>query len=566
MIGSTIFVGWKNSTGGSTVSERIASGFYLPSMAPNQSQFQQTEVPTKININSTGGIKFSFVIKDVQLETLAIQSKNFIFAFSDVAASNPDQASSSFLIHSKTGIFNLDASTILDTVSTTSLTKSSYTKEWIQFRSSATKTISPETTTALFSTTDNSIFTKLNFVLSTTQPNMNLNKISRQSGSDLNTTSKETLSGFFDDTYCYDLVNTFCMSSIANLSGGTISFTLQTSYPGWIGIGIGSSMASATAIFVGWYNTNLNPIISQRQSARHTLPQFLSDQSLFTIVSTPSSVNIAKYTQLVLSFQIPLTMISIIGPTSFIFGVSNGNATYPDLPSSDFPRHNLFGVFQLDLSKSTSTGITEFVPGALIILHGVFMVAAWFVIPSIAIFTARFLKNRLGHLWYKIHTGLMIGGCGSFLILGLVMVELNQYEQNNQMFRIESNHAKIGIAVVFAGYPLQVLLGYILNARFSKDRVNIPWWDRLHWWIGRVVFLLALVTIFLGLRLAHAGIEIVIWYVVMIAVVGTAFVVAEVQIGASLHVHVMAGEERVVVEERIEEREADVTQIAEEEK
>ncbi|KAJ3078627.1 hypothetical protein HK100_010652 [Physocladia obscura] len=292
-------------------------------------------------------------------------------------------------------------------------------------------------------------------------------------------------------------------------------------------------MASSSAMFVGWYNSSNEPVISQRSASNHVQPSVSSSQ-VFTHVSTPSSVSLLSTSKLSFSFQIPISLISTTAATSFIFGISDSAPSSPNSASSNFNQHDTYGVFSLDLSKAgSSTGSTEStsVP-ILVILHGLFMFLAWFVFPSTAIFIARFLKGRLGHLWYQLHVGLMFGGTGLCIILGLAFVEVYVV----QKFGLPSFHAKLGVAIALGVYPLQILLGYISNAKFSINRKSIPWWDQLHWWIGRLVFLAAIVNIFLGLKLADVGHGLLIAFPVVVVLVVAGFVLAEWKMGAAHHV------------------------------
>ncbi|KAJ3130003.1 hypothetical protein HK100_008327 [Physocladia obscura] len=470
-----VFVGWANSTGGVTVSERTASGHTLPTLAASQS-FALAAVPPAVAAAAlpTGGITFAFTITDDTLATRALASPDFIYAFSGAAPADADSPASSFVQHDQSAAFTLDASGVYSSAS-----------------ASATATPSPAPASAVSAA-----------------------------------------------SYCYDSAGSFCVASASDSTAGTATFTVQSSSDGWVGVGIGSSMGSASAMFVGWYNSSGEPVISQRSAANHVQPSVSSSQ-VFTQVSTPSSVSLLSTSKLSFSFQIPISLISTTAATSFIFGISNSAPSSPDSASSNFNQHDTSGVFSLDLSKagaSIGTAESTSVP-TLVVLHGLFMFLAWFVFPSAAIFIARFLKHRLGHLWYQLHVGLMIGGTGLSIILGLAFVEVYVV----QKFGLPSFHSKLGVAIALGVYPLQVLLGYISNAKFSEDRKAIPWWDQLHWWIGRLVFLAAIVNIFLGLKLAGVGQALLIAFPVVIVLVFFVFVIAEWKMGAAHHVSGVTG-------------------------
>ncbi|KAJ1565139.1 hypothetical protein HK405_013066, partial [Cladochytrium tenue] len=113
-------------------------------------------------------------------------------------------------------------------------------------------------------------------------------------------------------------------------------------------------------------------------------------------------------------------------------------------------------------------------PDVGVLVHGSLMFVAWGVCPPAAIFIARYLKPQLRHNWYRLHMGLATGGTLLLTGLGLLFVELT-----------------LG--------PGDVVLGVLANWLFSPSRTGVPWWDQLHWWLGRGVVLLALAQIHLGL-------------------------------------------------------------------
>ncbi|KAJ3088881.1 hypothetical protein HK100_007921, partial [Physocladia obscura] len=527
MNSGTIFVGWKDSRGGYTVSERIAAGFQMPQIAADQSGFVLTTVPTSV---PSGGwnIAFSVLVQDAGIAAGAIQSQDFIFAFSDSVAADVDQADSSFPFHSAAGAFNLDATT---EAAAAAAALNPSTAASVPAATSTT-TVAPGRASSVQSATG----TKTESAIATATVANNST-----------TTAANSTVAAAAGNFCSDSSHSFCVDSISDFSSGTVVFTLQTSSSGWVGIGIGSSMASASAIFVGWIDSSKNgsAVISQRTGAQHVLTPMAQTQSFTAILQPPKSAAIWPTSKTVISFRISLSLVGIAAnssipaaPTSFIFGISNTQPSVPGNAASTFQIHETYGLFQLDLSKpSTGVGETVAIP-TLIVAHGVAMFFAWFVFPSAAIFIARFLKHRLGHLWYQLHVGLMIGGTGLFIILGLALVEANV----EQKFGLPSFHAKLGVAVALALYPLQVLLGYISNAKFSEDRTSIPWWDRLHWWSGRMVFLAAIVNIYLGLLLAGVGLGLLVAYPVVIALVVGVFAVAEWKIGAAHHVREEAQE------------------------
>ncbi|ORY40147.1 hypothetical protein BCR33DRAFT_370938 [Rhizoclosmatium globosum] len=84
-----------------------------------------------------------------------------------------------------------------------------------------------------------------------------------------------------------------------------------------------------------------------------TSSTFVQFQSSVTKVATPSSVTVPSSANLAFSFQIPISsgLVSVTGPSNFIFGTSDQSVSTPSDPSSNFPQHGLYSKFSLDLSK-----------------------------------------------------------------------------------------------------------------------------------------------------------------------------------------------------------------------
>jgi uncharacterized membrane protein YhaH (DUF805 family) len=64
----------------------------------------------------------------------------------------------------------------------------------------------------------------------------------------------------------------------------------------------------------------------------------------------------------------------------------------------------------------------------------------------------------------------------------------------------ENAHQVIGL-IIFIFAVLQTILGVVINHLFDANRSTLPWHDQLHWWLGRLVMLLAVINIFLGIEL-----------------------------------------------------------------
>ncbi|KAJ3239614.1 hypothetical protein HDU81_005595 [Chytriomyces hyalinus] len=326
--------------------------------------------------------------------------------------------------------------------------------------------------------------------------------------------------------YCIDPAGTSCVVIVRDAVAKLASVTVYSSLKGWAAIGTGSAMAGST-MFVGWKNDG-KTVISQRNSAGNALPSTVaSGTSTFTAIDTPSSIQIPNTTNTAFSFQVPesvLFLTTTTGSNNFIFAGSDSTPSDKTNPSSDFPIHSLKAAFSLDVSQlgAMSTGVSvEANPSraTLVFLHGILMFAGFAVVMPFAIFIARYMKSRWVKSWFLIHVLLMTLGSGGLMIAGLVCVEWTLGLDGN-IFARNGVHGILGAAIIFGFYPVQVVLGVVCNALYNEKRTSVPWWDRLHHWLGRLIGLAAIVNMYLGINLwTNSSLGYVIGYWVWIALV-----------------------------------------------
>ncbi|KAJ3090837.1 hypothetical protein HK100_007341, partial [Physocladia obscura] len=337
-------------------------------------------------------------------------------------------------------------------------------------------------------------------------------------------------------TYCSGSSNSssFCIMAVRNTITSTIAFTVYSKSTGWVGFGTGNAM-SGSLMFIGW-NNGANAVISQRSGNGHNTPSYNSNPD-FTVANTPSTVAIPNTANIVYTFTLPDTtsVISTSGSSSFIYAYSSSGPSNPSSPSSNFPQHSSYGGFTLDVSKlGTSTVGSSTADYDYRMVHGIAMFIAWAVLPPAAIFIARYLKDAWGHNWYRSHKWIMLGGVGIFTTAGMFLVELNLAD-GVQRFT-SSNHAIIGTIVALAVYPSQILLGFLSNQLWTASRVAVPWWDKVHWWLGRSVCVLAAVNIHLGLNLYGAGTGlIVVFWIWIVAIFVVFYLMGERKYGGAVH-------------------------------
>jgi magnesium-transporting ATPase (P-type) len=122
------------------------------------------------------------------------------------------------------------------------------------------------------------------------------------------------------------------------------------------------------------------------------------------------------------------------------------------------------------------------------------MIAGWALVSPIASYIALFLKG-IGHLWFQLHTAFQVLTVACMFI-AFVIVEATLGSSREAHFKYA--HNDIGIIIVILAFG-QVMFGYLANKMWSPDRPKTPIFpDKIHWWLGRLLFALAVINIFLG--------------------------------------------------------------------
>jgi hypothetical protein len=163
-------------------------------------------------------------------------------------------------------------------------------------------------------------------------------------------------------------------------------------------------------------------------------------------------------------------------------------------------------------------------------LHGVFMILGWGVFPFIGIFVARYLKDALGHGWFKIHVAIMVVGVTFFNILGYIFLYLATAHGGGDT----GLHGVFGFMAIFL-LVCQITSGIVSDKMWTADRDSIPWWDKAHWYMGRIAVIVATMAIYFGMVLIKWSNNYVIAFWVWIALCAGVFIYGEVTIGVVHH-------------------------------
>ncbi|KAI9351781.1 hypothetical protein DFJ73DRAFT_368631 [Zopfochytrium polystomum] len=339
--------------------------------------------------------------------------------------------------------------------------------------------------------------------------------------------------------------------------------TVQSSAKSWASVGVspvGGLMKGAT-FYVAWPNSAGGVSVSQRilrsGAASHAMPTMATTQGFILLSQPLPSTTILPTSNIVFTFMRPMvdvdaTLGSAAAPiltndaTHFIYGLSSqlGAVARVDDPASSFTKHEVYGAFSLELGAQGFLGANALTDSGddgaarqhmLKTAHGACMTLAWAGVPPFAIFLARYMKHRLGHLWFKLHVALFVYVVGSLVITGLAVIEVEVASWDAPYIFINTNHGILGTILALALYPMQLILGFVSDKLWSPGRTFIPWWDKMHWWVGRGVTVLAAAVIAMGILEYDGGAA---WFGAVFAYLGCwagIFLIAEVWLGADHH-------------------------------
>ncbi|KAI8806064.1 hypothetical protein BJ742DRAFT_774549 [Cladochytrium replicatum] len=301
-----------------------------------------------------------------------------------------------------------------------------------------------------------------------------------------------------------------------NDNGKTLRFRIEAqSSRSWIGFGINkgeSGMSDAEIFVVEGDGTTVT--LTHRYSTGYFLPPVIDEPLIVLQNATWANLN----GMLIVTFdrikQPPAGSVNVlsISPTasqnvifawgSRSFGYHGSNRVsssavllttrnaYSTQPVSTIPASN-------NTSNITSSG--DWI-SPLRVSHGATMVAAWAVFAPASIIVARYFKSTLGIWWFRGHVALSgFGTVGCTIVgFGLALYVTGP----NDHFGIDSTlggtHKILGLTV-FILVLLQLFLGTLIDRLFNPGRTSIPWYDKLHWSLGRVVALAGIANVWTGL-------------------------------------------------------------------
>ncbi|KAJ3331662.1 hypothetical protein HDU76_002577 [Blyttiomyces sp. JEL0837] len=171
-------------------------------------------------------------------------------------------------------------------------------------------------------------------------------------------------------------------------------------------------------------------------------------------------------------------------------------------------------------------------------LHGALMFVAWGFLAPLGILIARFGKNKMGVWWFRAHVFLLFIGVGVLTIYSFVLIY--KVADPDHFLTDVNIHPVLGLAV-FVACLTQFVQGFIIDRLFKPARKTIPWYDQLHWWLGRATLIAAWVNIPIGLDNYNAAGTVTVStnyyyaYYCWIGFIVVGFVLLQIFVGGTKH-------------------------------
>ncbi|KAI8799406.1 hypothetical protein BJ742DRAFT_687239 [Cladochytrium replicatum] len=346
--------------------------------------------------------------------------------------------------------------------------------------------------------------------------------------------------------------NIMCVAGIPDKATSPSSITMvmwsTSTAVQWMGVGIGAGMSDADVV-IGWKSTAGATLISDRTAKGQSMPTVDASQQATAVAAVPAAAaSLVAGAKLVVVYSRAITPTgsnkAFTPGTSQSFIWAYGSVNPGASASGTVQLHDQRGTFSRDFftaPTSNNNGGSADSSGAIINLdtktawyiHGALLTAAWTLFPFAGIFIARYLKDALGVWWYRLHLGFMLIGTTVLSVAGILLIVLTTPPPHFDLSGWNP-HRPLGLALGIDAI-LQSVLGFVCNAMWSPERKSIPWWDRLHWWNGRILWLAAMANVYFGLALAGASMPLIIAFFVFVGVSFAALIAGQFIFGQVHH-------------------------------
>jgi hypothetical protein len=166
------------------------------------------------------------------------------------------------------------------------------------------------------------------------------------------------------------------------------------------------------------------------------------------------------------------------------------------------------GTLQVNLRDGTTLG-TSSGTATLVVVHATLMGIAWAVAAIIGVFVASFVPKSKAW-WFPLHVSMVsITALLTVIAFGIIVSYVNSVTGQHFTSKATSNtagaHQVIGL-IVFILIWIQICLGIIIDRVWKSKHAKMgegefpatSVLDRVHWWSGRLLMVLALVNMLLG--------------------------------------------------------------------
>lgn len=241
-----------------------------------------------------------------------------------------------------------------------------------------------------------------------------------------------------------------------------------------------------------WQNPDNSVTLSDRKGNGNLEPRPVSTTSILNEQTTSSGKDNMQVVFSKLKSQLGTTLknqVEGLGTVNMIWAYS---LVKPDSnPNTTLTYHDDCGTFSLNLASGESNSQTLVNLWAL--SHGVILFFGWNLFPFLGILAAGPLRPKLGALWFKIHVSLLGFISPLVVVVGVALAIVGK--SSNHFGTI---HEILGLIVIIITL-IQIILGVVIDKLWNPQRTKVPWYDQLHWHLGRLLFLLAQINIILGL-------------------------------------------------------------------
>ncbi|CAO3626281.1 unnamed protein product [Cunninghamella echinulata] len=158
----------------------------------------------------------------------------------------------------------------------------------------------------------------------------------------------------------------------------------------------------------------------------------------------------------------------------------------------------------------------------LIYIHAALMAYVWLIAVPLAIGIAVYGRQYKTKSWGNQHMAIMMFG----VLVPLTVAAICAFVASGTIKA--RPHSLLGTIVVFSAW-LQIILGIANHILFRIRRKrntlpsSKPWHNHLHIWFGRIIFVLAIITIPLGIRIKRPPLGVYIAFAVWVSLLAITF-------------------------------------------